>query len=187
MSKGNKKLLIIAVLLLLVTISYSTYAIYKSSANGTGTISTAGWHVEVGSTDITSQTASFSFTGSDVNWSTNTSAVSGKIAPGSSGVYNITLDATGSEVPITYEVSNVQVTVNNAAVSNNAGLTVTTASTDTGKLAYSATNMTKNIPLQVTWAGTDSDETEKNTADINIAGKNVVITFDLVVKQDLNP
>ena len=187
MNKENKKLVLIILLLLLITISYSTYAIYKSSASGTGNVTTAGWHVEVGSDDITSQSASFSFTGANITWTTNTSAVSGKIAPGSSGIYNIALDATGSEVPITYEISNIQVKVNNSAVSNNAGLTVVIASSDTGKLAYAATNMSKNIPIQVTWTGTDSDADSKNTADINIAGQNVVITFDLIVKQDLNP
>ena len=45
--KGNKKLLIVAVLLLLIAVSYGTYAIYRESAEGTGTISTANWSVTV--------------------------------------------------------------------------------------------------------------------------------------------
>ena len=31
--KGNKKILVVAVLLLLIAVSYSTYAIYKSTAS----------------------------------------------------------------------------------------------------------------------------------------------------------
>ncbi len=43
--KGNKKLLAVAVLLLLLAVSYSTYAIYKSSATGTASVGTAAWRV----------------------------------------------------------------------------------------------------------------------------------------------
>ena len=39
--KGNKKLLIVAILLFLIAISYSTYAIYKSSVTADATVEAA--------------------------------------------------------------------------------------------------------------------------------------------------
>lgn len=186
MKKGNKKLALVAVLLLLVTISFGTYAIYRTSSVGTGTVATANWHVEVAGTDVSSTAGTFTFSGSDVNWTTNTSAVNGKIAPGSQGTYSIALDATGSEVPVAYEVSSVSATIGGTAVSNDK-FTVTIDPNDTGKLAYAATNMTKNIPLIITWTGSDSDTAAQDSADISMAGQNVTISVTLTVKQDLNP
>ena len=48
--KENKKLLVIAILLLLITVSFTTYVIYKSSTTGESTINTAAWVVKVGIT-----------------------------------------------------------------------------------------------------------------------------------------
>ena len=50
--KGNKKILVVAVLLLLIAVSYSTYAIYKSSASASDTVNTAAWVVTVNTDDI---------------------------------------------------------------------------------------------------------------------------------------
>ena len=50
--KGNKKILVIAVLLLLIAVSYGTYAIYRESAEGEATINAAAWSVKIGNDDF---------------------------------------------------------------------------------------------------------------------------------------
>ena len=48
--KGNKKILVVAALLLLITAAFTTYAIYKSSATGEGSVNAAKWIVNVNNT-----------------------------------------------------------------------------------------------------------------------------------------
>ncbi len=52
--KGNKKLLIVAVLLLLIAVSYGTYAIYRTQFSGSATVKTAKWSavLKKGSTQV---------------------------------------------------------------------------------------------------------------------------------------
>ena len=185
MKKGNKKLLVLALLLLLVTATFGTYAIYRIVSTGTGSVTTAAWAIKLNGTSQTSSSKTFTFTSSDINWTTNTSAVNGKIAPGSTGTITIELDATGSEVNVAYDVAISSIKVNNVAISNDAGFTVALNSSDTGKLAYAASNMKKNIVLDVTWTGSESDESTKDNADIGLSNKEVEIAVDVTVKQDL--
>jgi hypothetical protein len=42
---GNKKILIIAILMMLIAVSYGTYAIYKTSLSGNATVTAAIWNV----------------------------------------------------------------------------------------------------------------------------------------------
>ena len=58
--KGNKKILVIAILLLLIAVSYGTYAIYKSETTASGTVKLSGWSVVVGTADITERNRYFS-------------------------------------------------------------------------------------------------------------------------------
>ena len=53
--KGNKKILAIAVLLLLIAVSYTTYAIYKTSVAGNAEVTAAKWEVAFknGQTEVT--------------------------------------------------------------------------------------------------------------------------------------
>ena len=44
--KGNKKILVIAVLLLLISVSFTTYAIYKTSVAGNAKVTAATWDVK---------------------------------------------------------------------------------------------------------------------------------------------
>ena len=64
--KGNKKLLIIAVLLLLITVSYTTYAIYRESTTATGTIQAAAWSVKVKKANDTNDAVAFETANVDI-------------------------------------------------------------------------------------------------------------------------
>lgn len=182
--KGNKKLLVIAALLLAICVGVGTYAIYRSTASGNATVTTAKWAVKVNGASM--ETGLFTFGASDINWTTNPSKVAGKIAPGATGTITLEIDATGSEVDVDYTAAIESVKVDGTAVSN-ASFTVTPATTadGAGTIAYDATSMKKTITLNVAWTGDDNDTTEKDTADKNLAGKDIEIKLNLTAKQHI--
>ena len=186
MKKKNKKFLVVAALLLLIGVGFGTYAIYRTSSIGTATVATATWSVKVNSADT--ETGAFTFSADDIDWTTNTSAVDGKIAPGSSGTLTLEIDATGSEVNVDYTASVGTILVNGVA-NTNEGFTVTPheAADAAGTIAYSTTTdaMKKTITFDVVWTGTDADSTTKDTADMAMDGINVSIPITVTAKQHL--
>lgn len=181
--KGNKKILTIAILLLLVAVSFGTYAVYKSSASGSTTVSVASWGVEVNDVDIVSNNT---FTGVDIAWGSNTYVKSGKIAPGSVGTITIEIDASGSEVAVDYAVTLGQIKYNDTAISNDA-IVVRKASSSTAELSdtilYSSTasEMVKTITLEIVWNATD--DSEQNPLDMDLSGKNLTIPVTVTATQ----
>ena len=175
--KGNKKLLIVAVLLLLITVSFTTYAIYRQSATATGTVTAAAWHVEVDGHDLaTTQTITLDL--SSVVWNTNPSKVAGKIAPGATGTITIPVDATGSEVDVIVEAA-----LGNIA-SKPDGMTVALASgSNHVEIPYAASNMTGNVTINVTWTGELSDVATKDENDLSFAGEDIQIPVVLTARQ----
>ena len=105
--KDNKKLLVIAVLVLLITISFTTYAIYKSSATGTDSVKAAAWVVKVNNTDIVENDT---FTANDITWANTRIGKNDTIAPGDHGTVDVVIDATGSEVDVDYAISEANTT-----------------------------------------------------------------------------
>lgn len=179
--KGNKKLLVIAALLLAVCIGIGTYAIYKASATGNATASTATWSVLVNDKDI--ETGSFTFGANDIKWNA-THGKNGKIAPGDTGTITLTIDADGSEVDVDYTVAVGDVTIDGSNLSNSAFTVSPASSADaSGTINYSATDgaMKKTITLNVTWTGTD--ETEQNSADLAIDGSTINIPVTVTAQQ----
>lgn len=186
MKKKNKKFLVVAALLLLIGVGFGTYAIYRTSSLGTATVATATWSVKVNNTDT--ETGNFTFSASDINWTKNTSAVEGKIAPGSTGTLRLVIDATGSEVNVDYTASVGTILVDGVA-NTNTGFTVTPhESTDgAGTIAYSTTTdaMKKTITFDVVWQGADTDLPAKDTADMAMDGIDVSIPITVTAKQHL--
>ncbi|MBR1817265.1 MAG: hypothetical protein IJ772_00285 [Bacilli bacterium] len=177
--KGNKKLLVVAVLLLLITVSFTTYAIYKSSATGNSSIDTAAWVVKVGDTDIV---ANNTFTIDSIDWGTSTVGKNNKIAPGDTGTVNIVLDASGSEVDVAYEISfgDFATTVNNTKLTAKAA----SGSSLTGTIPYAAGTdaMKVTIPLEVKWEAVDEDT--QNATDIDTAAKSLTLPVTVMARQN---
>ena len=161
--KGNKKILVIAILLLLISVTFSTYAIYRTSMSGTGTATAAGWDLKFKKGD-TVLSNNFTFTGNDVTWTNNPSAVAGKIAPGATGYIEYTIDATGSEVDVIYSVAKGSGATEgiDVAIKDSTGATLTGDKT----LAYAASNMSTTVRIYVTWEGATTDESTKDTSDL---------------------
>jgi len=185
--KGNKKFLVIALLLLFIAVSFGTYAIYKSSATGTKSVNAAAWVIQVqsGSETAANIVQSNTFTLADITWDSNSRiGQAGTIAPGDHGTVTIKIDADGSQVDVDYAVS-----INTTSL-NNSNFTVTADSNGdalSGTIAYNATSgtMEKNITLNVQWNGVDS--TEANNADVALQGTQISIPVVVTVTQHPNP
>lgn len=185
--KESKKLLVLGFLLLFIAVSFSTYAIYKSSATGSKTVNAAAWVVKVksGSQSEANIVSSNTFTLDDITWdTTNRIGQAGTIAPGDHGTVTIKIDADGSQVGVSYVVA-----IDTSALQNE-NFTVTADSNGdplNGTIAYSATDgaMEKNITLNVVWTG--ADNSTANSADIALQGTEISIPVTVTATQNPNP
>ena len=180
--KGNKKILVVAVLLLLIAVSYSTYAIYKSEASSSDSVRAAHWVIEVNDTDIVTSNT-FALGTLDCG-STPVSKVNGAIAPGDTCTATIEIDATGSEVAVDYNVA-IDTSALTTLANSEISVAPHTGSTLTGTINYSASSMTQNVVLDVTWNAVDS--TTQNAKDIETALADLTIPVTVTVTQNPNP
>lgn len=101
MKKKTRKIITLTfaiLLIVLVQVIGVTYAKYIASENATGQAEIAQWAFQIKKDGETTKNIDL---GSTVDSNT---LVDGKIAPGTSGQFVITLDATGSEVNTTYSL-----------------------------------------------------------------------------------
>ena len=160
--KGNKKILAVAFLVLLLAISFGTYAIYRSISAGEGSVDSANWSVQINGSDISS--ADFDFDASDITWTTLT-GYNDTIASGSEGYIEIDFDAEGSEVDVLLEA-----TLDTTNLPT--GMTATVQGGASQYINYSATAwaMERTIRINIAWAGGDTDSATKDGTDFNVAG-----------------
>ncbi len=98
----KKKIIIISTLLLLVTMSFlggQAYAKYVASVRGQGVAEVATWSFKVNDQKEQVETINLAST------CDNETLIDNKIAPGTSGTFNIKVDGTGSDVGIDYNIS----------------------------------------------------------------------------------
>ena len=174
--KGNKKILTLSVLVLLLAVCFTTYAIYRSNASGTGSVNAANWAVQINGSDIDS--ANFDFDAGDITWTTLT-GYNDTIAPGSEGYIEIEVDATGSEV-------DVLLTATLGSTTLPTGMTVSLASGSASQtINYNDATKTKTVRINVAWAGSDSDDTTKDGTDLDAEGTTISIPVTLTAKQSV--
>ena len=97
----KKKAVIISAILVAIILSFiggQTYSKYVTEVRGDGTAQIATWDFKVNGQKEEVQTISL---GSTYDKST---LVNGKIAPGTEGIFQIIVDATGSDVGIDYKI-----------------------------------------------------------------------------------
>ena len=173
--KGNKKILVAIVLMLLISVTFTTLAIYRSSATATGTVRAAKWDVKVDGTAI--ESVNYTFDASDITW-TSLTGYNDTIAPGSEGYIEIPVSAAGSEV-------DVLLTAALGSTTLPTGMTAALASgADSQTLAY-GTAMTANVRINIAWAGAESDAVEKDTTDKAAQNSTLSIPVTLTAKQSL--
>jgi hypothetical protein len=176
--KGDKKILVVAILVLLLAVCFGTYAIYRATGSATGSIKAAAWSVKVDGTDIAS--TNYTLGADDITWTTLT-GYNHTIAPGSEGYIEIPVDATGSEVAVVLTATLGSTTLPN-------GMTATLASgSDSQTIAYSTTEnaMKTNVRINIAWAGAESDDSSKDSSDLTASGTTISIPVTLTAKQSL--
>ena len=176
--RGNKKILVAIALLLLLSVCFTTYAIYRSTATANGTVSTANWAVKVNDTDVTTESKTVTVSFDDCTF---TYGKNHKMAPGDSCTKKITVDATGSEVDVVVEAE-----VGDPSETLPTGFTVTATAPNNGKIAYNATSMSAEVEVKLTWQGAQSDSTTKDSTDIGFRNKSVTVPVNLKVRQDID-
>lgn len=176
--KGNKKLLALSIMVLLLAVCFTTYAIYRSSTTASGSVKAAAWSVKVNGTDI--ESVNYTFDASNITWTTLT-GYNNTIAPGSSGYIEIPVDADGSEVDVILTAALGTTTLPD-------GMTATLASgNDSQTIAYSATSgqMETTVRINIAWAGAESDTAAKDGTDLAAQGTTLSIPVNLTAKQSL--
>ena len=190
--KGNKKLLIITILLLVITIGFTTYAIYKTSLSGTGTVTAATWNVSFADGQTTmSENFNIQFSSSDCNQAndgTNNHVAEGKIAPGVTCSKTIDVNATGTEVDVLLTAAksgDITATKggDSVAITNANEFTVNvTTNPDNGIIAYNAQTKTATVTVSVAWG---FDEGLKDPYDTALNGATITVPIALTAKQYL--
>ena len=175
--KGDKKILALSILVLLLAVCFGSYAIYKSSGSGSSGVEAAKWIIKVNNDDIVTNDT---FDLDDVTWSGTRYGQNGKIAPGDRGTIDIVIDASGSEVGVSYKVDLSEVDTGNP----NLKVEAASGSSLTGTIDY-GTTMTKTITLDVVWNGEDT--AQANSDDIATAGTSINIPVTVTVTQNPNP
>ena len=100
--KKSKKIILIVAAIIAILVSFlggQAYAKYMSKVTGNGTAEIASWKFKVNENEEKMQTISLSST---IN---NFTLANGKIAPGTSGSFQIKLDASGTDVGIFYTIN----------------------------------------------------------------------------------
>ena len=175
--KGDKKILVAAILVLLLAVCFGTYAIYRATGSATGSIKAAAWSVKVDGTDIAS--TNYTFSASNITW-TKLTGYNNTIAPGSEGFIEIPVDADGSQVDVVLTATLGSTTLPN-------GMTATLAS-NSQTINYSATEgaMETKVRINIAWAGSESDNDTKDGTDLAAQGTTLSIPVTLTAKQSVD-
>ena len=186
MSK-KKKITIVAVILLaliLLFIGGNTFSKYVTEVNGKGVANVAKWSFKVNDNEAQIQTINLA---SSVD---NNTLVDNKIGPGTSGNFQIKIDATGAEVGIDYKVhfinetnkpQNLFFTYDDKKYENIAEIEKDLV----GTIEANAEEKTKTINIHWEWpyeTGKDSQIVANDKIDTQNGKSIAEYTFDVVVE-----
>lgn len=102
-----KKVWILSAILMILITCYeigNTYAKYVAKANGIAKGNVGAWVIKVNDTLISTGTEEQDFTIQELKYASNEYVKEGKIAPGTSGYFDLEIDATEASVAVTYDV-----------------------------------------------------------------------------------
>ena len=102
----NKKILILGLLSVLVLFIFgiaSTFGLFHSNVDGDVNTDVAKWNILINDTNI-SDGVTDKFVINDLAYSDTTNKKPGTIAPGTSGTFSLTLDATDTQVSVIYTI-----------------------------------------------------------------------------------
>lgn len=174
-------LCIMLVMFLLTGVGGYTYAKYISQEKGTGNADIANWSFKIAKSGEETKNVTLR------NTANKATLVNGKIAPGTSGEFSITLDATGSDVSVDYTLefsseinkpANIIFTYNGKEYKS-----LTEIGRIKGNIAI-GNEMTKTIPIKWTWAyqtgSTDEAKNENDIKDTNNGTSLLDYSFNMI-------
>lgn len=111
MKNRIKKIIIVCTLLIcfIFLITRITYSSYESNTEGNVTGNIAGWNIKINDV-IVSNEVDKEVDIDDVVWN-STHTRSGKLAPGSTGTFNIKLDFAGTDVAVRFDIEIIDKTI----------------------------------------------------------------------------
>lgn len=189
----NKKIIkqIIVILALIVTLFaiyklIKTYAVFYSEADATIEQKQANWIIKVNNTNISSGIEQ-QFTVNEIEVATNSRVTEGKIAPGGSGSFYITIDPSNTDVAIRYDIQLDKSNLTNDKIKiasiqeilNSNSLIQSAQDTYTGVISLSdiKAGKTNKIKTDIMW---ENDETQ-NDKDTEVGTKKNP-TIDIPIK-----
>lgn len=192
--KKNKYLWFVVIALLAITILLisKTYALLENNANGDMDVDVGSWQIKLNGVDI-SEGITQSFQINNINLVANNNVESGYIAPGRSGYFDITIDPSGTEVAVRYDLfidlasteypENIQISITDLT-NNNAVLTATNTYTGVISLASINNNETITLRVNINWVNNslyDATDTEIG----EIVNNHITIPVEVSIQQYL--
>lgn len=182
-----KQIYIISALIFLVAallIFTFSFGLFETSTVRTTELPLGDWVVEVNGTDIV-ENETFSI--DDVHWNATTNVISGKLAPGVSGYFDIVVDPTSSKVSVRYDVTFDSSELDNynltfqAVEINDRTLVKTDVNTYTGVITLSEiqSDLTSTIRCSVAWNNDESRNEEDSIAGLD---KDADFTIPVTIK-----
>lgn len=187
-----------ALIMLLVTVYQinSTYAKYFTEADGIVEETIGAWIVKINDTNIATGEDVQQFTIDELTYNSNDYVLSGKIAPGLLGYFDVEIDATGASVAVRYDVTIDFSTLDLSdsikftklakivdGIESQEGITRTEESTYTGIMSLEdiETGKTNTIRVYLSW---EDDGTGVNDeADSNLGkNKDAQVSIPVTVK-----
>ncbi len=100
--KRSKLILIVIILLLITTlIIMDTYALFETDAESTAELTVGAWKIYINNNDLS---VNETITLDDFSYTNGVHTESGYFAPGSSGVFDIIIDTSESDVSVAYDL-----------------------------------------------------------------------------------
>ena len=193
-----KKIWILSALIMLLITLYqinSAYAKYSTEAQGIVEETIGAWIVKVNDTNIATEANVENFTIDALTYNSNDYVLEGKIAPGLSGYFDVTIDATEASVAVRYDVTidfskldlsdsikfTKLVTVVDG-VESEEGITQTEESTYTGVVTLDDISAGKTNTLRV-YLSWEDDGTGINDEEDSILGTTKDIQVSIPVQE----
>lgn len=181
-TKRTVKILCAVLLIVLLQVMGYTYAKYIAQEGGTGRAEVAKWAFQIVKEGAQTKTINLADTVD------KDSLVDGKIAPGTTGTMEITLDATGSEVDVDYELkfeneknrpTNMRFRCEGKEYD-----TLTEIIPVIGKLKHDSQSKQRRVVLSWWWdyekGKTEEEITANDLIDTEEANKITEYTFDII-------
>ena len=192
-----KKIWILSALIMLLITLYqinSAYAKYSTEAQGIVEETIGAWIVKVNDTNIATEANVENFTIDALTYNSNDYVLEGKIAPGLSGYFDVTIDATEASVAVRYDVTidfskldlsdsikfTKLVTVVDG-VESEEGITQTEESTYTGVVTLDDISAGKTNTLRV-YLSWEDDGTGINDEEDSMLGTNKDIQVSIPIQ-----